>query len=280
MNKLASFMPKMFFESELNSGLVFSFTVHLVVAAVAIMGLPAIKRDFNSYHDIIPVEFVTIDDVTRSIAQPQPQPEAETPQEQQRQVTESVAPQAVPTLEDANSRTAIEETMEPSRPRPDVAPRSKPRPPSALDTSRIAALIDRSKQQQAASAPVIEDNSQKIEDAVERMQMSQMEARRATITLQALIRSKVESCWSIPAGANAAEDLAVSVRIYLRPNGTLARAPEFVDTSRMSEPYYRAAAESAVRAVRRCAPYELPADQYQLWRELIFTFDPKELLDG
>jgi hypothetical protein len=44
--------------------------------------------------------------------------------------------------------------------------------------------------------------------------------------------------------------------------------------------FYRTAAESALRAVRKCVPYELPKEKYELWREMELYFDPKEFLTG
>lgn len=277
--------------NEFNMALVFSVLAHIVVATVSIVGLPALKRDFNPLPDIIPVEFVTLDDVTRSVDVPAPQqptPQQPAPQTEQRSaaIPENVEIDAVPTFEQANADADIEPVVnETRRPRPNVAPQIKPRPPSALDTARLAlqidrARIERAREEQAAASSTPEDNTEKIEEAIERAQMSLIEARRATITIQAFVQSKVERCWSVPAGAKGAADLSVQIKIRLRLDGTIIGVPEIMDTSRMSDTFYRAAAESAVRAVRICAPYELPQDQYNLWRELIFTFDPKELLDG
>ena len=41
-----------------------------------------------------------------------------------------------------------------------------------------------------------------------------------------------------------------------------------------------AAADSAVRAVRnpKCSPLELPADKYDQWKRIDFTFDPRDML--
>ena len=39
----------------------------------------------------------------------------------------------------------------------------------------------------------------------------------------------------------------------------------------------RAAAEAARRAVSRCAPYNLPAEKYEAWAEVIVNFDPSEM---
>jgi hypothetical protein len=47
-----------------------------------------------------------------------------------------------------------------------------------------------------------------------------------------------------------------------------------------ANPTFGIAAESARRAVLRCAPYSLPAEKYDAWREVIINFDPRELLGG
>ena len=38
-----------------------------------------------------------------------------------------------------------------------------------------------------------------------------------------------------------------------------------------------AAADSAVRAVYQCQPYELPAEKYAVWRDMILNFDPRQM---
>ena len=37
------------------------------------------------------------------------------------------------------------------------------------------------------------------------------------------------------------------------------------------------APESALRAVRQCAPYNLPAEKYDAWKQVKVTFDPREM---
>jgi hypothetical protein len=39
-------------------------------------------------------------------------------------------------------------------------------------------------------------------------------------------------------------------------------------------------AESALRALRnpRCSPLALPPEKYQQWQEMIFNFNPKDML--
>ena len=48
----------------------------------------------------------------------------------------------------------------------------------------------------------------------------------------------------------------------------------------MSDPWVRAAAESARRTFfnPQCTPLRLPADKYELWKELVVNFDSRDLL--
>ena len=97
----------------------------------------------------------------------------------------------------------------------------------------------------------------------------------------AALRQQMAECWNIPAGAKSAENLIVELHLIVGPDGVVQSA-EVADTARMNDPFYRAAAESALRAVKNphCSPLKLPADKYEKWRELILQFDPKQMLGG
>jgi len=61
------------------------------------------------------------------------------------------------------------------------------------------------------------------------------------------------------------------------------REAHIVDVDKMRrDPYFRAAAESALRAVQnpRCSPLRLPPSKYRLWRNMTLEFDPREMLGG
>ena len=54
-----------------------------------------------------------------------------------------------------------------------------------------------------------------------------------------------------------------------------------VDGARMnSDPFFRAAAESALRALSHpdCIPLKLPVGKYEVWKSFTFNFDPKNML--
>lgn len=174
-------------------------------------------------------------------------------------------------------------------------PQTKPEPPKqqpVFDPTAIAALLDRTRQQnpqpqttptpakpatptpqpQAARppAPVVTQSPQPARDVP--LTISEVDAFRAA----------VERCWIVPAGARDAQNLRVTIRVFLNQDGSLARPPEIVDENRMNragEENFRTAAESARRAVQRCAPYRmLPANKYDTWREVELTFDPARML--
>jgi outer membrane biosynthesis protein TonB len=101
-------------------------------------------------------------------------------------------------------------------------------------------------------------------------------ASKLTQSEEDSLRSQVQRCWNIPAGAMDAENLRVSVRFTLDPSGALQGSPEII-AGGGSGGVERAAAESARRAVARCAPYNLPSDKYDAWAEVIVNFDPSEM---
>lgn len=86
-------------------------------------------------------------------------------------------------------------------------------------------------------------------------------------------------CWIIPAGLRDARNIRVPIKIKVAPDGTVQQA-EIADKSRMgTDLAYRTAAESARRAVldSRCSPLPIPPNKYDLFKEFIFNFDPKEM---
>ena len=93
-----------------------------------------------------------------------------------------------------------------------------------------------------------------------------------------LVREQLSRCWNINAGARDAKDLVVEIRAQVQPDGTVTRA-DIVDASRMSDPLYRAAAESARRTFfnPQCTPLKLPPDKYATWKDLVVDFSPKDL---
>jgi hypothetical protein len=91
------------------------------------------------------------------------------------------------------------------------------------------------------------------------------------------IQTQLFNCWRLDPGVAKAEDMVVEIRVVLNPDGSLQRA-DVVDVARMSrDGYFLAAAENAQRAIIKCAPFRLPLDKYQTWRDITLRFNPREM---
>jgi colicin import membrane protein len=93
------------------------------------------------------------------------------------------------------------------------------------------------------------------------------------------LRARLRDCWTVPAGLADARDLVVTVRIQFNKDGSLSADPRLMNQG--SHPAFQAASESALRAVRRCAPYTfMPPAKYEGWKDIIVDFDPRDMFRG
>ena len=95
-----------------------------------------------------------------------------------------------------------------------------------------------------------------------------------------MVRHQIARCWNVPAGARDAKDLVLEIKVIVDPDGTVRQAT-IVDQGRLgSDPFFRAAAESARRAFFNplCRPLHLPAEKYAIWKDLVVDFSPKDIL--
>ncbi|MGO4557356.1 hypothetical protein [Rhizobiales bacterium 3FA27D7] len=89
------------------------------------------------------------------------------------------------------------------------------------------------------------------------------------------MREKIDSCWSIPAGAVSGETILFQAKILVRlkPDGSLAEKPTVREPQKGKA--FRLYAESAIRAIEKCAPYTMlrpcPPD---VCSEIVVTFAP------
>jgi hypothetical protein len=97
--------------------------------------------------------------------------------------------------------------------------------------------------------------------------------------LEAALRSQIQPCWLEPANMADAGRLLVVVSIDLGVDGSLLRDPVLVTPSSKAgaSPGLVVAIDNALRAVRQCAPFNLPPDRYESWRQVRFNFDPQRM---
>lgn len=232
----------------------------------------------------VPVDLITIADVTNvAPAQPDPPkvkplPDPEPP---------PPPPVAAPPPEEA------EVAPEPDKPLPKpeppkeqlarapehpVRPKLKPsrEKPQKFDVDSVLAFLDKSAPQtpKPAPAPAVKKAEVPVQG---------LGAQDAfTLDIKDALLAQMRECWNVPEGSPNPEKLIVQVRVFLTPDGSLAQPPQLEAASRAaaaSNPYIRAAAEAALRAINVCEPYKhLPTEKYQVWREIVMTFDPSKMI--
>ncbi len=102
---------------------------------------------------------------------------------------------------------------------------------------------------------------------------------KITISEQDALRAQLEKCWNVPIGARDAENMTVEIIMIVNKDRTL-RDAKIVDSSRYNtDHFFRAVADSAIRAVRSplCSPFELPEDKYEVWKRTIVRFNARDM---
>jgi hypothetical protein len=94
------------------------------------------------------------------------------------------------------------------------------------------------------------------------------------------VRRTIEPCWNIDPGMKNYGSLQVELKLTLNPDGSV-RDVVIQDMGRYAQDSsFRAAADSARRALTnpRCNKLPLPLDQYTNWQTTYLRFDPKDIL--
>ena len=281
----------------MKKGVLYSVGFHLALLLVMVIGFD--WWGDSDREEIIPVEIVELDDLVdepvpepiEEIVEPDPEPDIEPEPEPEPEPVADVPPP--PVVEETPEPSPEPEPMPEPEPEaevtpkrvtqdiPNLRPREKPRPPSRFDTARIRQSLLKDTRETVEPPPVKTVQPKREQDPKPRR--NQVQEARARAGIQDAIRTQIEPCWNAPIGASYAETLIVKIQIYLRPDGTLSGSPRIMDASRMDkDPFFRAAAEAARRAIERCAsrdrPLKLPREDYDIWRDVVLNFDPSKML--
>ena len=217
-----------------------------------------------------------------------PPPEAVEPEPAPEPEPEAAPP---PPPEPTPAETKVEETPEPApSTAPAVAtavPKKKPAPPkkseqkpvktaqakdnqSKFNSDKISALLDKQTPSGGGTQKPAGRTALGSAKGTSTAKMSQTE-------LDAL-RGMISRCWNPPVGATDGDALVVTIRIELNVDGSVVGTPSVMNSG--DGPFFRAAADSARRAILRCQPYALPPAKYDTWREVVVNFDPREMFGG
>ena len=211
---------------------------------------------------------------------PEPEPEVTEP-EPPAEAAEPTPPEPAPTPAEQPAEAT------PTPPEPSAAPaqatrtpKTKPTPPkkvtatanaeSKFNSDKISALLDKQKPsgggtQKPAGQTALGSSKGKT---VSEMSQTELDA----------LKGMISRCWNPPVGATDGDELVVKIRFKLNQDGTVSGNPTVENSG--SHPFFRAAADSARRAVLRCQPYNLPIEKYDTWDEVIVNFDPREMYGG
>ena len=290
----------------------FSVFLHTAVLVVGYLGLPYIQSAPLLTDTPIMVEIVNVAEATNA-PPPPPKPDKKPEQEAKKEEPPKKPPPppkaspppppekeevaALPLEPKPKAKTKPKPKLKPkpkaNKPKPvrklaKVKPRRKPKPPDAF--ASVLKTVEKLKHQPKPKDKKEEKKKkpekkkavsfeQQIAQALASRTARHNSQRPLSISEIDLVHRQFLECWSLPAGARDAEGLVISIAMAMNPDGTVRQA-RILDQSRLqTDPFFRAAAESALRAVLnpRCNPLKLPPEKYQQWQNMILDFNPWQM---
>jgi len=278
--------------SKMRGGVFASISAHLLLVFFAQFGLPHLFTPRDVSVTIIPVEIVTDDQLNTppppATPEPKPEPKPEAAAPPPPPPKAPPPPQAKPeAVEAPPPPVAKPKPPEKKAPKPKpepsalakAKPQSKPKPPKPKrDFASVLKDLPTEKAPPKKRPPSTPKDEGK--PAPEQPQIAEQASITEIERLKQMIRRQIEPCWSPPVGAAGAEDLAITIFIRVDQKG-FVREARVIDAPAMAlNTYVQAAADAARRAVLnpRCQPFQLPLNRYDLWKEIRFNFDPREML--
>ncbi len=259
-----------------------SIVLHASALLIAAFGLPVLLPEKPEPMPLVmTIELLPITGITnvkpsdKPITKEQKAPTPKTP----KPVTPSVKEKPVEPEQKPFDPTEGAEPLPSDTPKPIEPPKEKKAEKPKTDD--FAALLNQLKQEaktdtskdakDKTNTPENKTKSDAPYDASLPLSLSETDA----------IRSQFIPCWRMPAGAKDPGSLAVTVKVKLQPDGTVLEA--VLDPAQRgrygSDPFFRAAADSALRATQQCSPLKnLPPEKYNTWRDMSINFNPQDLL--
>ena len=235
--------------------------------------------------------------------QPEPQPKPEPVAEPKPEAPAETEVAALPpepdplaeAIENAPEEPAFEQlpTAGPvpsARPKPETP---KPQPTETAETKSEKPAEKKQEKSSASSAKDSDFNADEIAALLNKDEAKGGGAKRSTETASLggskttrgetlslsemdALRGQIQKYWNIIPGMADGEDVRVVVKMRLDQTGNIIGNPEVTATGG-SAGTRSTLAGSAKRAVLRAQPYQLPADKYAAWSEVIVNFDPSQM---
>jgi hypothetical protein len=252
------------------SGFAISCIGHMVILALGL-----VFAGVNPF-DSVPVDAITVEIVSPNEVEGIGKPDAAATvpsfepvaPASRAQATPPSQPQATPppdprtTREAADASRAVASSLMPwLQPPPEPPPPAEPHEPNAADVFALPLTMPDGSLGGGFDAPAI-DKANVANDDI------------------AAFHNHLKTCATLPAGVNTTDDVKAVLRIFLKPDGTLAAPPQPIrieGVSRGGGALY----QSAVAALRKCQPYNmLPPDKYNEWKVFELSFTPQNFGGG
>ena len=265
--------------------IIISSGLHITLIVIATLSLPFIVKKPINLPPIISVELIQIADITNIPFAPKAKKIIEkVKKEQKKLVSEQAPPKKVkkekpdavplPNQKSEKIKKIEEKKQNPEKIDDEIKQVSEFEKDEMFDPNKIAALIDKSKEEIAETT----NKSNKITQSED----SSMNLSGLTLNEEDALKAQIFGCWSIPLGLPYNENLLVRIKLKLKPDGSVIKT-EILDHARMNKPgqgFYKVLAESALRAVQLCQPLRVPTTGYEKWKNIQLNFDAREMLEG
>ena len=264
--------------------IVISSTFHLFIILIAAISLPFLSKKPIDLPPIISIELIQITDKTNIPFAPKAKKIIEKIKKKEKLISEQAPPKivkkekpdAVPLPDEKIEKVQKleDKKQNPEKIDNEVKQVSEFEKEELFDPNRIAALIDKSKEEVAETNKKINKITQDQDRSVNMTGLSLSE--------EDALKAQIFGCWSIPLGLPYNENLLVRIKLKLKPDGSVIKS-EILDHVRMNKPgqgFYKVLAESALRAIQLCQPLRVPTTGYERWKDLQLNFDAREMLEG
>lgn len=240
-------------------------------------------------------------------AKAEPKPEPPKPPEPPKRADAPPPPPAPPTPEPEPKAVAVPPPPQPKaqakkkpepedKPKPEakpqpskvlaqVKPKRKPKAPDPF--ASVLKTVEKLKSQPKTEAPKQKTDA-KPKDDFEAQIAKALVSRSAsadvpdklTISEIDLVRQQIMRCWNVQGGYKDIENLSVEISVAMNPDGTVRQAKVEKANQFANDPFKRAFAEAAYRAVTNpmCQPFKLPPEKYSHWKTMTLNFDPRDML--
>ncbi len=160
--------------------------------------------------------------------------------------------------------------------------KERPKPKDSLEdllSNADSVLRDKSRTQRKQTASDEPAPIQKpVLDKAQTPRAGAGERKGNTASLAASLNQQISYCWRGIEDLPKEDQIVVTMNVSLAKDGTVIGDPELVSPA--SRPIGRAGVpvDLALRAVRKCAPYKLPPQDYDYWKDIQVPIGPKDKL--